>query len=198
MSRSNGPLSQMRGLPPQQWPLAADQDPAAQQGYAPAPAPARYPAQQGYAPVDPGGQHGASHASPGGYQATPSAAPQGYYPTTAQNSYQPVFDRYAAPAAPAQRGYDPRSAPQHAPAYAPPQQPSVYDSHNGGSQAHQAVQQAAQQHAQQRAATFEQWQQPTAAPAQSQPPRGYDFTNYAPPAQAPVAAPRPDYGSASR
>jgi SPOR domain len=195
MSRSNGPLSQMRGVLPQHWQKAADQDPAAQQGYAEGqpqptqPQPNRYPPlQQGYGPAD-----GQPHPAPAYRQQPAPTAPQGYYPAAPQASYQPVFDRYAAAPEPAQQGFDPRTitartqppqqrqpqqpAQGYAPsqAYTPPPRPSLYDTHLA-----------------QQGGAYEQWPQSpqAAAPQQSQAPRGYDFSNY-----MPAAAPPQEYAA---
>ena len=209
MSRSNGPLGQLRGVPPQQWPQSAEADLAVQQAYAAAQAAAQ-PRQpqtfgnvQGQAPAQ--GQPQYAPQAPA-YPLPPGGAPadQGYYPAPqapAQHpAYQPVFERYAPPPEPASRGYDLRSAGQHreapnqAPAYAPappraqsppqPQpQPSLYDSHA--------------RQPQQRGGIYDQWPQP-AAPQPAPAARGYDFSNYgagAPPAanygHAPAPAPAP-------
>jgi hypothetical protein len=214
MSRSNGPISQVRGVPPQQWQLPADQDAASPQAYGVAaqPVPGRYPQQPGLNP-DAGQYQPAPYAQqsqPPGQQysqgPTPSAPQQGYYQPQQTPSYQPVFDRYAAPPEPTAPSYDPRAQQQRpapAPAYAPqPQQPSLYDTRMAQAQVPG-----------QRPGPYDQWPQASPAPlpplaqlqapsqaAQAQPAqRGYDFSNYAPP----IAPPQPiqdydarDYGAA--
>lgn len=199
MSRSNGPLGPARGAQPPQWQQAGDRDPAAGHAYtesypaAPAGQANRYPPQHGNGFAN--GQQVAPYPPAPGYPAP--AAPQGYYPAAPQpqpTSYQPVFDRYAAPAAePTQRPYDPRAvqqlqqrpaAPQpQPPAYAPQaQQPSLYDSH---------MTQPAPAATTARGGRYEQWAEPASEHAQyaaapqaqipaPQAPRGYDFSNYAP------------------
>ena len=191
MSRSNGPLGQVRGAAPQQWQQQpADLDPAVQQAYAAAQAAAqpRYP-QQGFGNVQGQPQYAPQPQSPvyatqPGYQQPmqPPPSDQGYYsaapvaPQTPQQSYQPVFDRYSPPADAGQRGYDPRmsqSRPQQPaqPVYAPAPpaaQPSLYDSH-----------------AQPRGSVYDQWPQPDAQAAPAPSARGYDFSNYMPNTPAP-------------
>lgn len=188
MSRSNGPLGQVRGSAPQQWQAAPEQDPAVQQAYAAAQArttmPGRAP-QSGFGHVQ--GQH-PYPAQAHGYAPQQPAVDHGHYGAYApaepqqQPSYQPIFDRYAPPAEPA-RGYEPRQA---VPRTQPPQ-PQPYAPVAAPAQTYAAP--AYDAHAQLRGSSFDQWppQQPVAQPAY-QPPqarRANDFSNYMP-APAPV------------
>ncbi len=181
MSRSNGPTGQLGGAQPPQRRPANEADAPTRPGYA---GNGSHPVGYGNVP-EPAPRH--ALAAFGGlapaYPNQPTqGAEQGYYPASQppmQQSYQPVFDRYAPPqnqvaSGPdqTQRGYDPRvqvprAAPLPAQGYSQPNVGSSFDP------------QAAL-----RGGAYDQWQQPqTAAAGQPQgfaAPRGYDFSNYAP------------------
>ena len=206
MSRSNGPIGQPGGGQPPFRRPANEADAATRPGH---PGNGSGPASYGPAGYAPSGYGNAPEPAPrhapaafGGlapaYPNQPTqGAEQGYYPagqSSAQQSYQPVFDRYAPPQDqvargpdPAQRGYDPR---MQVPRTAPVPQPSQgYGQSSAGS--------SFDPQAGLRGAAYDQWPQPQNAaaglPQGAAAPRGYDFSNYAP-TGAPGREPVRDYG----
>ena len=209
MSRSNGPLNQGRGAPPQHWQLPEEEEVPAPHGFQlqPQPQAGRYPQQPVYQPAaDTTRQPQYQPANAPKYAPQPenTAQQQAYYAQPQQPAYQPQFDRYS-PEQSAQRPYDARALQQlqqrpaqSQPVTPQPGQPSLYDTHMAQinaqtlqAQALQAQQaQAAAQAAQTplpRGAIYDQWPganipRHSASAGQAGPaqqPRDYDFSNYA-------------------